>query len=177
MLAQKYKQDIRTSLKEQFGYRNDLEIPEIQKITVNMGVGRAVENKARIEAAINDLAAITGQKPTVTKARRSISQFRLRQGVPIGARVTLRGQRMYEFLERLVVVVIPRLRDFRGLPRKMDGRGNYSIGLSEQVVFPEINLDKIQFVQGMNITITTSARSDEEGFALLEKLGVPFQHS
>ena len=123
-----------------------------------MGVGRAVENKARIEAAVADLGTITGQKPVITKARRSISQFRLRAGVPIGAKVTLRGQHMFEFLERLIVIVLPRLRDFRGVPRKMDGRGNFSLGLAEQVVFPEINLDKVQFVQGMNITITDGRR-------------------
>ena len=140
-----------------------------------MGVGRAVENKARIEAAVADLGAITGQKPVITKARRSISQFRLRAGMPIGAKVTLRGRHMFEFLERLIVIVLPRLRDFRGVPRKMDGRGNFSLGLAEQVVFPEINLDKVQFVQGMNITITTTAKSDEEGVALLEKLGMPFE--
>lgn len=174
VLSDKYTHEIRPTLKEQFGYRNDLQIPVLQKVTVNMGVGRAVENKARIEAALNDLTSITGQKPIITKARRSISQFRLRQGMPIGAKVTLRGRRMYEFLERLLIVVIPRLRDFRGLPRKLDGRGNYSIGLAEQVVFPEINLDKVQFVQGMNITITTTARTDAEGVALLENLGVPF---
>ncbi len=174
-LQDTYKGEIRSALQEQFGYKNPLEIPSVQKITLNMGVGKAVETKQRIEAAVNDLAAITGQKPVVTKARKSISQFRLRQGVPIGAKVTLRGKMMYEFLERLIVVVIPRLRDFRGLPAKLDGRGNYSMGFAEQTVFPEINLDKVQYVQGMNITISTTAKTDEEGRELLKKLGVPFQ--
>ena len=176
LLEEKYKGEVRAELKKQFGYTNDLQIPTIQKVTINMGVGRAVENKARIEAAVADLAAIAGQKPVITKARRSISQFRLREGVPIGTKVTLRGNRMFEFLERLFVVVIPRLRDFRGLPKKLDGRGNYSVGLAEQVVFPEINLDRVQFVQGMDITISTTAKSDEEGHALLSGLGLPFQH-
>lgn len=174
-LLQQYKTDTRKALKEQFGYTNDHQIPVIQKVTVNMGVGRAVENKARIESAVNDLTQITGQRPIITKARRSISQFRLRQGVAIGAKVTLRGKRMYEFLERLFVIVIPRLRDFRGLPRKLDGRGNYSLGLAEQSVFPEINLDKVQFVQGMNISISTSAKTDDEGWFLLSELGFPFK--
>ncbi|MAE76735.1 MAG: 50S ribosomal protein L5 [Planctomycetes bacterium] len=175
MLLEKYKTEVRGELKEQFSYGNDLEIPVVQKVTVNMGVGKAVTNKGMIEAAVADLAVITGQKPVITKARRSISQFRLRKGTPIGAKVTLRGKRMYEFLERLFVVVIPRLRDFRGLPNKLDGRGNYSLGLAEQSVFPEINLDKVQFVQGMDITISTTARTDEECVALLQGLGCPFK--
>jgi len=174
-LQENYKTQIRPAMKERFGYKNELEIPEIQKVTVNMGIGKAVEAKARIEAATNDLATITGQKAVVTLARQSISQFHLRQGYPIGAMVTLRGKRMYEFLDRLITVVVPRLRDFRGLPKKLDGRGNYSMGLTEQLVFPEINLDKIQFVQGMNISISTTASSDEEGFALLEHIGLPFK--
>lgn len=176
LLHQKYKSEVRTKLKAQFGYQNDLQIPTIQKVTINMGIGKAVENKARIEAAVADLAAIAGQKPIICKARSSISQFRLREGMPIGAKVTLRGKIMYEFLERLFVVVIPRLRDFRGLPKKLDGRGNYSVGFAEQVVFPEINLDRVQFVQGMDVTISTTAKSDEEGFALLTELGLPFKH-
>ncbi len=174
-LKDNYTKQIRPALQERFGYKNDHEIPGIQKITVNMGIGKAVESKARIEAAVADLATITGQKAVVTLARKSISQFHLRQGYPIGAMVTLRGNRMYEFLDRLITVVVPRLRDFRGLPKKLDGRGNYSMGLTEQLVFPEINLDKVQFVQGMNISISTTARSDEEGFALLEQFGIPFQ--
>ncbi|MCB9892456.1 MAG: 50S ribosomal protein L5 [Planctomycetes bacterium] len=175
LLQEKYKTEVRPKLKSQFGYKNDMQIPTLQKVTINMGVGKAVENKARVESAVADLAAIAGQKPLICKARRSISQFRLREGMPIGAKVTLRGQMMYEFLERLFVVVIPRLRDFRGLPKKFDGRGNYSVGFAEQVVFPEINLDKVQFVQGMDVTISTTAKTDEEGFALLTELGLPFK--
>jgi len=174
-LLDKYRNDVRPALKAQFKYKNDLQIPAVQKVTVSMGIGKAVQEKARIEHAVNDLTAITGQKPIVTRARQSISQFRLRQGMPIGAKVTLRGQRMYEFLDRLFIVVIPRLRDFRGLPAKLDGRGSYSVGFSEQVVFPEINLDKVQYVQGMNITITTTAKTDEEGIALLTQMGLPFR--
>jgi large subunit ribosomal protein L5 len=174
-LREKYQSEVRSALKEKFGYTNELQIPAVQKISINMGVGKAVEAKNRVEAAVKDLTTIAGQKAVVTQARKSISQFRLRQGMPIGARVTLRGERMFEFLDRLVSVVVPRLRDFRGLPNKLDGRGNYSMGLAEQVVFPEINLDKVQFVQGMDITITTTAKSDEEGFELLTLLGVPFK--
>lgn len=174
-LREKYQSEVRPALKEKFGYTNELQIPAVQKISINMGVGKAVEAKNRVEAAVKDLTTIAGQKAVVTQARKSISQFRLRQGMPIGARVTLRGERMFEFLDRLVSVVVPRLRDFRGLPNKLDGRGNYSMGLAEQVVFPEINLDKVQFVQGMDITITTTAKSDEEGFELLTLLGVPFK--
>lgn len=175
LLQEKYKSEVREKLKAQFGYTNDHQIPTIQKVTINMGVGGAVTEKARIEAAVDDLAAIAGQKPVITKARQSISQFRLREGMPIGAMVTMRGLRMFEFLERLFVVVIPRLRDFRGLPTKFDGRGNYSVGFAEQVVFPEINLDRIKFVQGMDVTISTTAKTDAEGFALLSELGLPFK--
>ncbi|PIE23414.1 MAG: 50S ribosomal protein L5 [Planctomycetota bacterium] len=174
-LREKYHAEIRAALKEKFGYKNELEIPTLQKISINMGVGKAVEAKNRVEAAQKDLTTIAGQKAVITSARKSISQFRLRQGMPIGTRVTLRGTRMFEFLDRLISVVVPRLRDFRGLPNKLDGRGNYSMGLAEQVVFPEINLDKVQFVQGMDITITTTARTDEEGHELLKLLGVPFR--
>jgi large subunit ribosomal protein L5 len=174
-LLDKYRQEVRQAMKQQFGYRNDMQIPVIQKVTVSMGIGKAVENKARVEAAVADLTAITGQKPVITRAKKSISQFRLRQNMPIGCKVTLRGQRMFEFLDRFITVVVPRFRDFRGLPAKMDGRGSYSVGLSEQVVFPEINLDKVQFVQGMNITITTTAKTDAEGFALLTQIGMPFR--
>lgn len=176
-LRQKYQSEVRTALKEKFGYKNELQVPALQKISINMGVGKAVEAKARVEAAVKDLTTIAGQKAVITQARKSISQFRLRQGMPIGARVTLRGERMFEFLDRLVSVVVPRLRDFRGLPNKLDGRGNYSMGLAEQVVFPEINLDKVQFVQGMDITISTTAKTDEEGLELLRLLGVPFRKS
>ncbi|MEZ5990364.1 MAG: 50S ribosomal protein L5 [Planctomycetota bacterium] len=173
-LIERYRNEIRPKLKERFGYDNTHQIPEIQKITVSMGVGKAIENKARMDAALADLGLITGQKPVVRRARTSISQFRLRQGYPVGAMVTLRGKRMYEFLDRIITVVIPRLRDFRGVPRKLDGRGNYSLGFSEQLVFPEINLDKVQFIQGMNISISTTAGTDAEGLALLQEFGMPF---
>ncbi len=174
-LFERYKNEVVPALKDRFGYKNVHQIPKLQKITINMGVGKAVENKARIEHAVRDLSRIAGQKPVVVKAKRSISQFRLRKGMPIGVKVTLRRARMYEFLDRLITVVIPRLRDFRGLSTKFDGRGNYSMGLTEHMVFPEINLDDVQFVQGMDITFTTTARSDEEGHALLSALGMPFK--
>jgi large subunit ribosomal protein L5 len=174
-LLERYKNEVAPGLKTEFGYSNRLQIPRLEKIVVNMGIGRAVENKNRIEHAVRDLGTVTGQKPVVTKAKAAISSFRLRQGVPIGAMVTLRKKKMYEFLDRLIAVVMPRIRDFRGLNRKFDGRGNYSMGLSEQVVFPEINLDKMEFVQGMNITFVTTAKTDAEGLALLTRLGLPFQ--
>jgi large subunit ribosomal protein L5 len=174
-LSERYRTEIVPLLRSQFGYRNPLQIPRVTKVVVSMGIGKAIENKNRIEHAVRDLATISGQKPVVTKSRQAISSFRLRQAIPIGAMVTLRRQKMYEFLDRLISVVIPRIKDFRGLNRKMDGRGNYSMGLSEQVVFPEINLDKIEFVQGMNITMVTTASTDEEGLALLEKMGLPFK--
>jgi large subunit ribosomal protein L5 len=172
---EKYKKDVAPALQKQFGYKNRLEVPRLEKIVVSMGVGKAVENKNRVEHAVRDLSTVTGQKAMVTKAKNAISSFRLRQGMPIGTMVTLRRHKMYEFLDRLVSLVIPRIRDFRGLNRKADGRGSYSMGLSEQTVFPEINLDKVEFVQGMNITMVTSASTDEEGLALLEHLGVPFR--
>jgi large subunit ribosomal protein L5 len=174
-LLDRYRREVLPALSGQLGITNPLAAPRVVKIVVSMGVGKAIENKARIDHASRELAAITGQKPIVTKGRRSISGFRLREGMPIGLTVTLRRERMYEFLDRVISVVIPRIRDFRGLPRKLDGRGNYSFGLSEQSVFPEIPLDKVEFVQGMNITIVTSARKDAEAEALLEQLGMPFR--
>ena len=171
----KYDEKVRPALKEQFSYDNPMMIPRLQKVVINMGIGRAVENKARIEHAVRELTTIAGQKPVVTKARRSVAGFKLREGMPIGCRVTLRGARMWEFVDRLISVAIPRIRDFRGLPVKLDGRGNYTMGLSEQSVFPEINLDKVEFVQGMDITFVTSAPTDEEAFALLKELGMPFR--
>lgn len=170
-----YREEVASALREQFGYANPMQIPRLTKIVVNMGVGRAVENKARIEAATKDLTAITGQKPTVRNAKNAIAQFKIRENYPIGVAVTLRGARMWEFFDRLVAVAIPRIRDFRGMPKKFDGRGNYSLGLSEQSIFPEISLDRVEFVQGMNITFVTTAKTDAEGFALLEKLGFPFR--
>lgn len=170
-----YREEVASALREQFGYANPMQIPRLTKIVVNMGVGRAVENKARIEAATKDLTAITGQKPTVRNAKNAIAQFKIRENYPIGVAVTLRGARMWEFFDRLVAVAIPRIRDFRGMPKKFDGRGNYSLGLSEQSIFPEISLDRVEFVQGMNITFVTTAKTDAEGYALLEKLGFPFR--
>ncbi|MBL8692972.1 MAG: 50S ribosomal protein L5 [Planctomycetes bacterium] len=174
-LADKYRNEVAPAVAKQFGIQNKMAIPRVTKIVVSMGVGKSIENRARIDHAARDLGAITGQKPVITKARNSISGFRLREGMPIGLAVTLRRERMYEFLDRIISVVIPRIRDFRGLPRKLDGRGNYSFGLSEQSVFPEIPLDKVEFVQGMNITICTSAGEDGPAEALLERMGMPFR--
>ena len=173
-LRARYLEEVRPALTEQFGYPNPMMIPRPTKVVVNMGVGRATENKARLEHAARELGTITGQKPVITKARKSVAGFKLREGVSIGCAVTLRGTHMWEFIDRLMSIAIPRIRDFRGLPKKFDGRGNYTMGLSEQSVFPEINLDKVEFVQGMHITFVTTARTDEEGFALLQKLGMPF---
>ena len=170
-----YREKVVPALRKEFGYPNPMMVPRLQKIVVNMGVGRAVENKNRIEAANKDLTAIVGQKPMIRKARGAVSGFKLREGYPIGIAVTLRGQRMWEFLDRLITLAIPRIRDFRGLPTKLDGRGNYTMGLSEQSVFPEIQLDKVEFVQGMDVTFVTSAPTDKEGQALLAALGMPFR--
>ena len=162
-------------LQEVFKYSNPMMIPRLQKVVLNMGIGRAIENKKRIEEGTKDMATIAGQQPIVTKARQSLANFKLREGNPIGCSVTLRGDRMWEFVDRLVSVAIPRIRDFRGLGKKLDGRGNYNMGLSEQSVFPEIQLDKIEFIQGMNITFVTTAKTDEEGMSLLKHLGLPFK--
>lgn len=174
-LLQVYRNKVVAALTKDFGYPNPMMVPRLQKIVVNMGVGRAVENKNRIEAANKDLTAITGQKPMIRKAKGAVSGFKLREGYPIGIAVTLRGARMWEFLDRLITLAIPRIRDFRGVPTKFDGRGNYTMGLSEQSVFPEIQLDKVEFVQGMDITFVTSAPTDKEGLALLTHLGMPFR--
>lgn len=174
-LLQVYRNKVVAALTKDFDYPNPMMVPRLQKIVVNMGVGRAVENKNRIEAANKDLTAITGQKPMIRKARGAVSGFKLREGYPIGIAVTLRGARMWEFLDRLITLAIPRIRDFRGVPTKFDGRGNYTMGLSEQSVFPEIQLDKVEFVQGMDITFVTSAPTDKEGLALLTHLGMPFR--
>ncbi|MGE3172914.1 MAG: 50S ribosomal protein L5 [Planctomycetota bacterium] len=174
MLA-KYREKAVPALQKEFGYTNPMMVPRLKKIVVNMGVGEAVQNKARMESATKDLTAIVGQKPLIRKARNSVAGFKLREGYPIGVAVTLRGARMWEFLDRLITLAIPRIRDFRGLPTKLDGRGNYSMGLSEQSVFPEIQLDKVEFVQGMDITFVTTAATDKEGHALLGYLGMPFR--
>ncbi|MCB9883112.1 MAG: 50S ribosomal protein L5 [Planctomycetes bacterium] len=174
-LQQKYEQEIASSLKEQFQYKNPMQVPTLEKVVISMGIGAAIENKNRVDHAVKDLSTIAGQKPVTRLARKSVAGFKLRQGMPIGCSVTLRHQRMYEFLDRLISIVVPRIRDFRGLPKKLDGRGNYSMGLAEQTVFPEIDLDKVEFTQGMNITIVTTAKTDEEAFALLRGLGMPFR--
>ena len=174
-LKDKYESEIRPKLKSHFKIKNDYAVPKLAKIVVNMGVSGAVENKSRVEAAARDLASVTGQQPTVRKAKQSVSQFKLREGMPIGCAVTLRRERMWEFADRLVSVVLPRIRDFRGVKDKLDGRGNYSLGLSEQTVFPEIDLDKIEFSQGMDVTFVTTAENDEQAHFLLKELGMPFR--
>jgi large subunit ribosomal protein L5 len=172
---QRYREKVIAALTSEFKYPNPMMVPRLEKIVINMGVGQAVENKNRMDAAVKDLTAICGQKPLIRKARVAVSGFRLRIGYAIGVAVTLRGNRMWEFLDRLISLAIPRIRDFRGLPKKFDGHGNYTMGLSEQSVFPEIQLDKVEFVQGMDITFVTDAATDKEGFALLTQLGMPFQ--
>ncbi len=174
-LLTKYRAEVAPALRQQFHLGNPMQTPKLTKIVVNMGIGKAVENKSRIEAGAKELGTITGQKAVITKSKAAVAGFKLREGMPIGVAVTLRGAQMWEFLDRFVAIAVPRIRDFRGFPNKLDGRGNYSVGLSEQSVFPEINLDKVEFVQGMNITFVTTANNDELGFALLEKLGVPFR--
>ncbi|MGO4751799.1 50S ribosomal protein L5 [Streptomyces sp. NPDC000941] len=177
-LKLRYREEIQGKLKDQFSYENVMQIPGLTKIVVNMGVGDAARDSKLIEGAIRDLATITGQKPSVTKARKSIAQFKLREGQPIGAHVTLRGDRMWEFLDRLLSLALPRIRDFRGLsPKQFDGRGNYTFGLTEQVMFHEIDQDKIDRVRGMDITVVTTASNDEEGRALLRLLGFPFKEN
>ncbi|GAA2567099.1 MULTISPECIES: 50S ribosomal protein L5 [Streptomyces] len=177
-LKTKYREEIVGKLREQFSYENVMQVPGLVKIVVNMGVGDAARDSKLIEGAIRDLTTITGQKPAVTKARKSIAQFKLREGQPIGAHVTLRGDRMWEFLDRTLSLALPRIRDFRGLsPKQFDGRGNYTFGLTEQVMFHEIDQDKIDRVRGMDITVVTTATNDEEGRALLRHLGFPFKEA
>jgi len=174
----RYREEILPALREEFGYANVMQVPGLVKIVVNMGVGEAARDSKLIEGAVKDLTAITGQKPQVTKARKSIAQFKLREGMPIGAHVTLRGDRMWEFLDRLLALALPRIRDFRGLNGKQfDGRGNYTFGLTEQVMFHEIDQDKIDRSRGMDITIVTTATNDDEGRALLKQLGFPFKEN
>jgi large subunit ribosomal protein L5 len=174
-LKQRYVDEIRPQLIERFGYSSPMQAPRIEKITVNMGVGDAKQDSNVLDAATQQLATITGQRPNVRRARKSIAQFKVREGMPVGVAVTLRGQRSYEFLDRLMSVAIPRIRDFRGLSRRaFDGRGNYSLGVREQLIFPEIDYDQIDQVRGLDITVTTTASSDEESLALLEALGMPF---
>ncbi|RMH46626.1 MAG: 50S ribosomal protein L5 [Gammaproteobacteria bacterium] len=171
-----YRETVVKQLQEKFGYKSVMQVPRITKVTVNMGLGEAVGDKKVIENARADLAAITGQKPLVTKARKSVAGFKIREGWPIGAKVTLRGERMWEFLERLIYIAIPRIRDFRGLnPKSFDGRGNYSMGVKEQIIFPEIDYDQVDAIRGMDITITTTAETDEEGRALLQAFNFPLK--
>ena len=174
-LQTRYREEILPALTERFGYSTPMRAPRILKVTVNMGVGDAKQDSKMLDAASEQLATITGQKPNVRRARKSIAQFKVREGMPVGVAVTLRGARGYEFLDRLMSVAIPRIRDFRGLnPRSFDGRGNYSMGVREQIIFPEVDYDEVDQVRGLDITITTTAQSDEEAFALLEALGMPF---
>jgi large subunit ribosomal protein L5 len=175
-LKARYREEIAAKLREDFGYSNPMQVPGLTKVVVNMGVGDAAKDSKLMDGAVRDLATVTGQKPTITKARKSIAQFKLREGMPIGAHVTLRGDRMWEFLDRLLSVALPRIRDFRGLsPRQFDGKGNYTFGLTEQSMFHEIDQDKIDRVRGMDITVVTTARTDDEGRALLKQLGFPFK--
>ena len=174
-LKDKYLKEVVPGLQEQFKYTNVMAIPKLDKVVINIGLGEVTQNPKALDAAINDLTLITGQKPVVTKAKKSIAGFKLREGMPVGVKVTLRGDRMYEFVDRLVSVALPRVRDFRGVsPKSFDGRGNYSLGLKEQLIFPEIEYDKIDKIRGMEIVFATTAKTDEEGRALLKLLGMPF---
>jgi large subunit ribosomal protein L5 len=175
-LKERYEQEVKPKLMQRFGYKSVMEAPKVEKITFNMGVGEAKTNTALLDAASEQLAVITGQKPVIRRARKSIANFKLRAGMPVGVKVTLRRNRMYEMLDRLQSIAIPRIRDFRGLsPRSFDGRGNYSLGIREQIIFPEVDYDAIDEVRGLDVTITTSARTDEEAFELLRLLGMPFR--
>jgi large subunit ribosomal protein L5 len=177
-LKARYRSEIKSALTEQFSYSNPMQIPGVVKVVVNMGVGDAAKDSKLIDGALRDLTAITGQKPQVRKATKSIAQFKLREGMPIGAKVTLRGDRMWEFLDRLVTIALPRIRDFRGLsPKQFDGNGNYTFGLTEQSMFHEIDIDKVDRTRGMDITVVTTATNDDEGRALLRALGFPFKES
>jgi large subunit ribosomal protein L5 len=175
-LKERYQTEIVPALVERFHYKNPMEVPKVAKIVVNMGVGDAVGNSKALDAAVADLATITGQKPLVTRAKKSIASFKIREGMPIGAKVTLRGQRMYDFLEKLFYIALPRVRDFRGLSsRGFDGRGSYTLGIKEQLIFPEIDYDKVDKLRGMDVTLVTTANTDEEAQALLTMLGMPLQ--
>ncbi len=177
-LKERYRQEIIPQMIKKYNYKNVMQVPALSKVVVNMGVGEAIQNPKSLEAAVNDMTTITGQRPVVTKARKSIAAFKLREGMKIGCRVTLRGNRLYDFVDKLVNVVLPRVRDFRGVtPRAFDGRGNYTLGLREQVIFPEIDYDKIDKVRGMDITVVTTAKTDEEARDLLRLVGMPFRES
>ncbi|MEE0771932.1 MAG: 50S ribosomal protein L5 [Anaerovoracaceae bacterium] len=175
-LKETYKNDVFPALREQFKYENVMEIPKLEKVTINMGLGEAKENAKIMESAVEEISLITGQRPVVTKARKSIANFKVRQGMPVGAKVTLRGDNMYEFIDKLFNIALPRVRDFKGVSKNsFDGRGNYSMGIKEQLIFPEINYDKVDTIKGMNIVFTTTAKTDEEAAALLAGLGMPFE--
>ena len=174
-MKDKYNDEVAKGLMEKFGYKNVMEIPKIDKVVINMGVGEAVSNPKILDVAVNDMMTIAGQKPVVTRAKKSIAAFKIREGMPIGAKVTLRGQRMYEFLDKLLNIALPRVRDFRGVsPKSFDGRGNYTMGIKEQLIFPEIEYDKIDKIRGMDIIIVTTAKTDEEARELLKLMGMPF---
>lgn len=175
-LLEQYKQDITPKLIDKFGYKNIMQVPKIDKVIINVGVGEAIQNPKAMDGAVNDLIAISGQKPVITKAKKSIAGFKLREGMPIGCKVTLRGERMYDFLYRLINIVLPRVRDFRGVsPQAFDGRGNYSLGIKEQTIFPEIDYDKIDKIRGLEVVIVTTAKTDEEARELLKNMGMPFR--
>lgn len=175
-LKERYNREVVPALMKQFSYKNIMEVPRLKSVVVNVGMGEAIQDIKYLDSAVKELAAITGQAPVITRARKSIATFKLRKGMPIGCKVTLRGDRMYEFLDRFINIALPRKRDFKGVsPRSFDGRGNYAIGLTEQIIFPEINYDKIVSIHGMDIIITTTAKTDEEGKALLRELGMPFR--
>lgn len=175
-LKEKYKKEILPALMKKFGYNNVMDVPRLEKIVVNMGVGDALQNVKLLDSALSDLSRITGQKPAIRRAKKAISNFKLKAGMPIGCMVTLRKKRMYEFFDRLVNTAIPRIRDFRGTsPTSLDGRGNYNLGIEEQIIFPEIDYDKVEKIRGMNITVCTTAKTDEEGFELLKAMGMPFR--
>jgi large subunit ribosomal protein L5 len=177
-LKDRYREEIAPALKEQFGIQNPMRIPKLEKIVVNMGVGEAVQNSRALDGAMEDLAKITGQKPQLRRARKSIAGFKIREGMPVGARVTLRGERMWEFLDRLITIALPRVRDFRGIsPRSFDGRGNFALGLREQTIFPEVSYDSIDTTRGLDVAVVTTAETDEEARELLRMLGMPFRTS
>ena len=176
-LKKKYKEEIAPALQKQFNYSSAMQIPVLKKIVINQGLGDATQDKKIVDVAINEITAITGQKAVATYSKKDIANFKLRKEMPIGVMVTLRRERMYEFLERLVRISLPRIRDFKGINTKFDGRGNYTLGITEQIIFPEINIDHVDRIQGMNITFVTSAKTDEEGFALLKAFGLPFKNA
>lgn len=176
-LRKKYKEEIVPALMKEFNYKSVMQVPRLEKIVVNQGLGDAVADKKLIDISVSEISSITGQKPVITMSKKDISNFKLRKGMPIGVKVTLRQDRMYEFLERLISISLPRIRDFKGVNTKLDGRGNYTLGVTEQIIFPEIDLDKVVKIKGMEITFTTTAKSDDEAFALLKHFGIPFKNN